>query len=153
MILPWPIATMLYVINVQCLFSNNEFGSKLRRAKTAVLERDGRTDLSFIPTVFWLICLNGKVTPNFAINLSQFVIQWCTITICLVMLQRFLFYFVSLLCNLSNLPHEKHMVKDILYRYCIFYMNPEHTDLQNTSGIYGANIITILSLLRIILFN
>lgn len=35
MILPWPITTNANVINVQCLFSNSVFGSKISRAKTA----------------------------------------------------------------------------------------------------------------------
>lgn len=32
-------------------------------------------------------------------------------------------------------------------------MNPEHTDLQNPNGIYGANLINFLSLLYIILLK
>lgn len=73
-ILPWSITTrMLYVINVQCLFCNSHVWQQTEPSKNCrTLSQTRRTSESVFHSYCLLIkemmCLNRKVTPNFAID-------------------------------------------------------------------------------------
>lgn len=129
-------------------FSNSEFGSRTKTEQKPQNLFVPDMVLSFIPVCLLYWCVLCKVTPSSAINLSQFVIQWCTnfpfgdTSDC--------FYFI-LFCILSGMElskllvwtaHSERHTLSILY----FWIR---TILQNPNGIYGANII--LSLLYIII--
>lgn len=100
---------------------------------------------------------DGKATPSSAINLSQFVIQWCTNFLFVWCFRKFLS--IPFICIILHRSYKTNHMKSTWWKthftnnnYHFFFTNPKHANLQLPTGIYGANIITILSLLCVLFY-
>lgn len=100
---------------------------------------------------------DGNATPSSAINLSQFVIQWCTNFLFVWCFRKFLS--IPFICIILHRSYKTNHMKSTWWKthftnnnYHFFFTNPKHANLQLPTGIYGANIITILSLLCVLFY-